>query len=475
MLYYAHEVINLKLYNTLTKQVEKFVPNEEGKVKMYTCGPTVYHYAHIGNLRTYIFEDILEKGLEFVGYDVTRVMNITDVGHLTSDSDTGEDKMAKGAAREGKTVYEIADFYTEAFFNDMVDLNIRKPSIIEKASDNIEKYIEMIEKMLADGYAYISNGNVYFDISKATDYYKLSGKNPEDLMIGVRDTVEEDKSKKNPADFVLWFTLSKFENQAMKWDSPWGVGYPGWHIECSGIAAKTLGEYLDIHCGGVDNIFPHHTNEIAQSEAYFGHKWCNYWCHGAHLNDNSGKMSKSKGEFLTVSLLKNKGYNPLDYRYFCLNSHYRNSLVFSYESLDIAKNAFAKLKSRISSIDKSGELDLAKKEFYVNKFKEAIENDLNTSLMITVLYDLLKDNDVNGNTKINLIEEFDTVLSLDLLKEDKKNVSADLETEILAKIEERKEAKKNKDFAKADAIRDELLSNGIKLIDTREGTTYELI
>lgn len=465
----------MKLYNTLTKQVEKFVPNEEGKVKMYTCGPTVYHYAHIGNLRTYIFEDILEKGLEFVGYDVTRVMNITDVGHLTSDSDTGEDKMAKGAAREGKTVYEIADFYTEAFFNDMADLNIRKPSIIEKASDNIEKYIEMIEKMLADGYAYISNGNVYFDISKATDYYKLSGKNPEDLMIGVRDTVEEDKSKKNPADFVLWFTLSKFENQAMKWDSPWGVGYPGWHIECSGIAAKTLGEYLDIHCGGVDNIFPHHTNEIAQSEAYFGHKWCNYWCHGAHLNDNSGKMSKSKGEFLTVSLLKNKGYNPLDYRYFCLNSHYRNSLVFSYESLDIAKNAFAKLKSRISSIDKSGELDLAKKEFYVNKFKEAIENDLNTSLMITVLYDLLKDNDVNGNTKINLIEEFDTVLSLDLLKEDKKNVSADLETEILAKIEERKEAKKNKDFAKADAIRDELLSNGIKLIDTREGTTYELI
>ena len=465
----------MKLYNTLTKQVEKFVPNEEGKVKMYTCGPTVYHYAHIGNLRTYIFEDILEKGLEFVGYDVTRVMNITDVGHLTSDSDTGEDKMAKGAAREGKTVYEIADFYTEAFFNDMVDLNIRKPSIIEKASDNIEKYIEMIEKMLADGYAYISNGNVYFDISKATDYYKLSGKNPEDLMIGVRDTVEEDKSKKNPADFVLWFTLSKFENQAMKWDSPWGVGYPGWHIECSGIAAKTLGEYLDIHCGGVDNIFPHHTNEIAQSEAYFGHKWCNYWCHGAHLNDNSGKMSKSKGEFLTVSLLKSKGYNPLDYRYFCLNSHYRNSLVFSYESLDIAKNAFAKLKSRISSIDKSGELDLAKKEFYVNKFKEAIENDLNTSLMITVLYDLLKDSDVNGNTKINLIEEFDTVLSLDLLKEDKKNVSADLETEILAKIEERKEAKKNKDFAKADAIRDELLSNGIKLIDTREGTTYELI
>ena len=465
----------MKLYNTLTKQVDEFIPNEEGKVKMYTCGPTVYHYAHIGNLRTYIFEDILEKGLEFIGYEVTRAMNITDVGHLTSDGDTGVDKMAKGAAREGKTVYEIADFYTEAFFDDMKDLNIRKPSIIEKASDNIDKYIEMIEKMLIDGYAYISNGNVYFDISKANDYYRLSGKNPDDLIIGVRDTVDEDKAKRNPADFVLWFTLSKFENQAMKWDSPWGVGYPGWHIECSGIAAKTLGEYLDIHCGGVDNIFPHHTNEIAQSEAYFGHKWCNYWCHGAHLNDNSGKMSKSKGEFLTVSLLKNKGYSPLDYRYFCLNSHYRNSLVFTYESLDGAKNAFSKLKSRILGIENSGNLDLVKKNLYLDKFSDAIKNDLNTALMITVLYDLLKDNDVNGATKISLIEEFDKVLSLDLLKEDIKIVSLDLEKEVLAKIEERKNAKKEKDFAKADAIRDELLSKGIKLIDTREGTTYELM
>ena len=465
----------MKLYNTLTKKIEEFIPNEEGKVKMYTCGPTVYHYAHIGNLRTYIFEDILEKGLEFVGYDVTRAMNITDVGHLTSDGDTGEDKMAKGAAREGKTVYEIADFYTEAFFNDMKDLNIRKPSIIEKASSNIDKYIEMIEKMINDGYAYLSNGNVYFDISKASDYYKLSGKNADDLMIGVRDTVEEDKAKKNPADFVLWFTLSKFENQAMKWDSPWGVGYPGWHIECSGIAAKTLGEYLDIHCGGVDNIFPHHTNEIAQSEAYFGHKWCNYWCHGAHLNDNSGKMSKSKGEFLTVSLLKKKGYSPLDYRYFCLNSHYRNSLVFSFESLDIARNAFLKLKSRVLGIEKDGEVDFEKRTEYVNKFSDAINNDLNTSLMITVLYDLLKDSSVNGNTKIDLISEFDKVLSLDLLKEDLKEISLDLENEILSKIEERKEAKKNKDFAKADSIRDELLSKGVKLIDTREGTTYEIV
>ena len=464
----------MKLYNTLNKQVEKFIPNEDGKVKMYTCGPTVYHYAHIGNLRTYIFEDILEKGLRFIGYDVTRAMNITDVGHLTSDGDTGEDKMAKGAKREGKTVYEIADFYTQAFFKDMSELNLKKPDIVEKASEQIDIYIEMITKMINDGYAYISGGNVYFDISKANDYYKLSG-NADELMVGVRDTVEEDSSKKNPADFVLWFTVSKFENQDMKWDSPWGFGYPGWHIECSGISYKTLGENLDIHCGGVDNIFPHHTNEIAQSEAFLGHKWCNYWCHGAHLNDQSGKMSKSKGEFLTVDLIKSKGYSPLDYKFFCLNSHYRNSLVFSYESLDGAKNAFNKLKNRISSIPDEGEINEELKNSYIEKFGDAFKNDINTSLMITVLYDLLKDNDVNGATKRYLIAEFDKVLSLDLLKEEVKEVDSALEEEILAKIEERKEAKKNKDFAKADAIREELLAKGIKLLDTREGTTYEFI
>jgi len=464
----------MKLYNTLTRQVEEFIPNEEGKVKMYTCGPTVYHYAHIGNLRTYIFEDILEKGLKFIGYDVIRAMNITDVGHLTSDGDTGEDKMAKGAKREGKTVYEIADFYTNAFFKDMESLNLKKPDVVEKASEQIDIYIKMITKMLENGYAYVSGGNVYFDISKANDYYKLSG-NVDDLMVGVRDTVEEDASKKNPADFVLWFTVSKFENQDMKWDSPWGYGYPGWHIECSGISYKTLGDKLDIHCGGVDNIFPHHTNEIAQSEAFLGHKWCNYWCHGAHLNDQSGKMSKSKGEFLTVDLIKSKGYSPLDYKFFCLNSHYRNSLVFSYESLDGAKNAFNKLKSRIASILEDGEIDNDVVKLYIDKFSDAFKNDINTSLMITVLYDVLKDNEINGSTKRFIINEFDKVLSLDLLKEDVKEVDSSLEEEILAKIEERKEAKKNKDFATADAIRDELLVKGIKLIDTREGTTYELL
>lgn len=465
----------MRLYNTLTKKVEDFVSNEQGKVKMYTCGPTVYHYAHIGNLRTYIFEDILEKGLSYLGYEVQRAMNITDVGHLTSDGDTGEDKMAKGAAREGKTVYEIADFYTKAFLDDMVALNIKVPNLIEKASDNIDVYIEMITKMLENDYAYISNGNVYFDISKAPNYYQLSGKNQDDLFVGVRDSVEEDKSKRNPADFVLWFTLSKFENQIMKWDSPWGLGYPGWHIECSGISYKIFGEYLDIHCGGVDNIFPHHTNEIAQSESFVGHKWCNYWCHGAHLNDESGKMSKSNGEFLTVSLLKKKGYSPLDYRFFCLNSHYRNPLTFSFESLDGARNALNKLKNKIANLSDEGNIDEDSINKYDNIFKDAVSNDLNTSSMITVLYDLLKDENVNDKTKRVLIEKFDEVLSLDLLKVEEMNIDSDLEKEVNELIAKRAEAKKNKDFALADQIRDDLLSRNIKLIDTREGTKFEII
>ena len=467
----------MKIYNTLSKKVEEFIPYEEKKVKMYTCGPTVYHYAHIGNLRTYIFEDIFEKTLKYLGYDVKRVMNITDVGHLSSDADTGEDKMLKGAEREHKTVYEIADFYTKAFFNDTEKLNIKKPEIVEKASAHIETYIKMITKLLDTGYAYIANGNVYFDVSKATDYYKLSGKKEEDLMIGVRDDVEEDKNKKNPADFVLWFTSSKFENQAMKWDSPWGVGYPGWHIECSGISYEYLGEYLDIHCGGVDNIFPHHTNEIAQTEGFVGHKWCNYWVHGEHLNDSTGKMSKSKGEFLTLSLLESKGYNPLVYRLFCLESHYRKQLVFSYDAMDNTKKIYEKLLNRIKQIkeNKDGELDFDIINKYNEQFKEAISNDLNTYLALTTLYAVIKDQ-INNNTKLYLIEKFDEVLSLDLLKENTKlNQDNDMDEYILAKIEERNNAKKEKNYALADQIRDELANKGIILKDSREGTTYEIV
>ena len=464
----------MRVYNTLTKKIEDFIPYEEGKVRMYTCGPTVYDYAHIGNLRTYIFEDVLEKSLTYLGYDVYRVMNITDVGHLTSDGDTGEDKMAKGALREGKTVRETAQFYTEAFFRDCAKLNIKKPAVVAPASEHIDTYIKMIKKLLDDGYAYQSNGNIYFDISKAKDYYRLSGKNPEDLLVGARDSVEEDTAKRNPADFALWFTVSKFQNQEMKWDSPWGVGYPGWHIECSGISGEYLGEYLDIHCGGIDNIFPHHTNEIAQSEAYFGHRWCNYWMHGEYLNDATGKMSKSKGQFLTVSLLEEKGYDPLSFRYLCLNSHYRNQLVFTWEALDGAENAYKKLKSRIKQLDRTPDLNENKTDAYQIRFKEAINNDLNTSSMMTLLYDVLKDDNLSDFSKLYLVDKFDQVLSLNLIEEDKE-IDEDFEKEILAKIEERNNAKKEKNYALADQIRDELLEKGVKLIDSREGTTYEMI
>ena len=334
----------MKLFNTLHKSVEEFVPREEGKIKMYTCGPTVYHFAHIGNLRTYISEDILEKGFRYLGYDVQRVMNITDVGHLVGDGDTGEDKMLVAAKREHKSSRDIAKYYTECFFDDCRKLNIKKPDVVSNATDNIAEYIKIISKLLDNGYAYIAGGNVYYDTSKFEKYYDLSGRNKEDLLVAVRNDVSKDDFKKNPFDFGLWFTNSKFNNQELQWDSPWGRGYPGWHIECSGIAIKYLGEYLDIHCGAEDAVFPHHTNEIAQSEAYLDHRWCDTWVHFGFLNDKTGKMSKSKGDFLTVSLLEEKGYDPLSYRFLCLNSYYHNQLTFSYEILDGAQQAYFKLK-----------------------------------------------------------------------------------------------------------------------------------
>ena len=465
-------------FNTLTRKVEQFIPNVDGKVAMYTCGPTVYHFAHIGNLRSYIMEDILEKTLRYVGYDVKRVMNITDVGHLTSDADTGEDKMLKGAKREHKTVMEIAKYYTDAFFDDCRKLNIKRPDVVEPATNCIPEFINMVKVLLEKDYAYIAGGNVYFDTSKLDDYYVFSSQSEKKLMVGVRDDVSEDINKKNKADFVLWFTKSKFDNQELKWDSPWGVGYPGWHIECSCISMKHLGEYMDIHCGGVDNIFPHHTNEIAQSEAYLGHKWCNYWFHVHHLNDKSGKMSKSKGEFLTVSLLEEKGYNPLVYRLFCLQSHYRKPLEFSYEVLDNMTTAYNKLIKKIGELKADGSVDEEAFAGFRNKFEDAICSDLNTSSAITVIYDVLR-SDINDMTKLELIKSFDEVLSLDLLKDhgnDKESsVDSELKEYILAKIEERKAAKKEKDFAKADAIRDELAAKGIQIKDTREGTVWEIV
>ncbi len=464
----------VKFYNTLTGKVETFIPNEEGKVKMYTCGPTVYHFAHIGNLRTYIMEDVLEKTLRYAGYEVKRVMNITDVGHLSSDADTGEDKMLKGAKREHKTVMQIAKFYTDAFFEDCKKLNIGRPEIVEPATNCIDEFIHMIEVLLKKGYAYIAGDNVYFDTSKLENYYVFSSQSEKELMVGVRDDVSEDTNKRNKSDFVLWFTKSKFDNQELKWDSPWGTGYPGWHIECSCISMKHLGEYMDIHCGGVDNIFPHHTNEIAQSESYTGHKWCNYWFHVHHLNDKSGKMSKSKGEFLTASLLEEKGYPALVYRMFCLQSHYRKPLEFSYEVMDNIAAAYDKLLKAVERLEDKGEIEQKTFDCYKNRFLEAVANDLNTAMGITVIYELLKDN-VNDKTKLALIKSFDEVLSLNLTGGSIKNdteVDPEFEQYILEKIEERKAAKKAKDFAKADEIRSELVEKGILLEDTREGVKW---
>ena len=465
------------LYNTLGNKKMEFVPHTEGKVAMYTCGPTVYHYAHIGNLRTYIMEDVLEKYLRYIGYDVKRVMNITDVGHLSSDADTGEDKMLAGAKREHKTVLEIAKFYTDAFFDDCKKLNIKTPDVVEPATHCIPEFIKMVDTLLKKGYAYEAGGNVYFDTSKLDEYYVFGNQNQDDLAVGVRDDVDEDENKRNKTDFVLWFTKSKFDDQELKWESPWGYGYPGWHIECSAISIKHLGEYLDIHCGGVDNAFPHHTNEIAQSEAYIGHKWCPYWFHVTHLLDARGKMSKSKGGFLTVSLLEEKGYNPVVYRMFCLQSHYRKPLTFSYDNLDNTAKAYNKLVKKISNLNPTGEPNMDEAQPFIDKFKENMDNDLNTYLGITSIYDVLKAN-ISDATKIYLLNDFDKVLSLDLVKaanklKEEKNSSVDT-----AKVEElikkRTEARANKDWATADAIRDELNAMNVVIKDTPEGITWSV-
>ena len=474
------------LYNSLTRKRDEFIPNEEGKVSMYTCGPTVYHYAHIGNLRSYIMEDVLEKHFRYLGYDVTRVMNITDVGHLTSDADEGEDKMLKGAKREKKTVMDIAKFYTDAFFADCAKLNIKTPDVVTPATSCIDEFIKVITSLIEKGFAYEAGGNIYFDTSKLNEYYVFNDFKEEDLAVGVREGVEGDNNKRNKADFVLWFTKSKFDDQELKWDSPWGVGYPGWHIECSCISMKALGAKLDIHCGGIDNAFPHHTNEIAQSEAYLGHKWCNYWMHVHHLNTAGGKMSKSTGEFLTVSLLEEKGYDPLVYRFFCLQSHYRKSLVFSYENLDNATAAFNKLLAKVVALHKAqkGDIDSAEFDRLRTKFREALDNDLNTSLAVTALYDVLKASTTPA-TKIALIDDFDRVLSLDInakaLAEIEKEKAAEAEkandpfiVKIEALIEERKNAKKEKNYARADEIRNELSAMGVSIIDTAQGTQYKI-
>ena len=479
------------LYNSATHKKEEFQTHTPGHVEMYTCGPTVYHFAHIGNLRSYIMEDVLEKFLRYDGYDVNRVMNITDVGHLTSDADEGEDKMLKGAKRENKSVMDIAKYYTDAFFADCAKLNIKTPDVVEPATNCIDSYINIVSTLIEKEYAYLAGGNVYFDSSKLSRYYVFNDHDEDDLAVGVREGVEEDTNKRNKNDFVLWFTKSKFEDQALKWDSPWGVGYPGWHIECTGISLKHNGEYLDLHCGGIDNAFPHHTNEIAQSESFIGHPWCKQWFHVAHLNTNDGKMSKSKGEFLTVSLLEEKGYDPIAYRYFCLQSHYRKALVFTWENLDNAVAAFNKLVARIANLKTEGEVEQEVFEQYKAKFIQQMGNDLNTSMGVTAIFDVLKAK-TNDATKLALIGDFDKVLSLSLLEkaaakraeqaaqqtakaESGYTVTGEGDPAIDALVMARYEAKKAKNFAEADRIRDELKAQGIEIVDMKDGASWKRV
>lgn len=462
----------MRLYNTMSRSIEEFVPINEGKVSMYCCGPTVYNYAHIGNLRTYIFEDLLRRTLRRSGYDVKHVMNITDVGHLTGDGDDGEDKMEKSARETGRTVWDIAEFYMKAFFRDEEALNIERPDIICRATEHIDDMINLIKRLEEGGHTYISGGNVYFSIDSISDYGKLARLNLDDLKSGAR--IEVDSNKKNPKDFVLWFTNSKFKDQAMMWDSPWGRGYPGWHIECSAMSMKYLGEHFDIHCGGIDAIPVHHTNEIAQSEAATGKTWVNYWCHGEFLLIGNAKMSKSSGSFVTLPVLEGEGYDALDYRYFCLTGHYRSQLRFSYEALDAARSARKGIMERIADAKSEGPAatDPSKKaREYMAAFDEAMENDLNAPKALSILWQMLKDNGLSSSDKLAAAYHMDGILGLGLDKAEKKEETLDAELQAL--LDERTAAKKAKDYKKADEIRDKLLSMGYAVKDTPAGPVLQ--
>ncbi|MCL2294122.1 MAG: cysteine--tRNA ligase [Spirochaetes bacterium] len=471
--------MGLKLYNTMGRELQEFVPINPNQVSIYACGPTVYNFAHIGNLRTYVFEDILKRTLEYLGFKVKHMMNITDVGHLTDDADSGEDKMEKSARETGKTVWEIAEFYTEAFFKDTKSLNIIYADVISKATDNIQEMIELIQRLEEKGYIYIAGGNVYFSIDKFPDYGKLALLDRQKLHAGAR--IEVDSNKKNPYDFVLWFTKSKFENQTMIWDSPWGRGYPGWHIECSAMAIKYLGEHFDIHCGGIDHINVHHTNEIAQTEAATGKKWVNYWLHAEFLVLNKEKMAKSAGNFLTLAELVKRGYDPLDYRYFCLTGHYRSQLQFSWESLDSSRNARLNIIEKVKScyeeagkktVGKASELsDYAQKLIF--NFRDSLEDDLNCPKALAVVWTMLKDSKVSAIEKVFLAIEFDKVLGLSLWEEVNRESNISIDDEVSNLIKEREEARKNRDFKQADVLRDKLKDLGIELKDTPDGTVWK--
>ncbi len=469
--------MEMHLYNTDGRESQVFKPIQEGKAGLYCCGPTVYNYAHIGNMRPYTIQDVLKRALTYFGYDVTHVMNITDVGHLTDDGDEGEDKMIKAAREKGMSVWDIARFFEDAFWKDLERLNISRPTVSCRATDHIEDMIGMVKTLEEKGYTYISGGNVYFDTSKFPEYGKMALLDRQELKEGAR--VGVDDNKRNYSDFVLWFTNSKFENQAMVWDSPWGKGYPGWHIECSAMSTKYLGKQFDIHCGGIDHVPIHHTNEIAQSEAANGCRWVNYWVHNEFLLMKTGKMSKSKGNFLTVQSLVDEGYDALDYRYLLLGGHYRSQLVFSWESLDAARSARESLVRKVKALLQEGEADRElgdKAQAYMNAFEEHLADDLNTPRCLADMWSLLKDKELSSSQKLALLFRMDSLLGLNLEESaGAEEETAELDGDVEALIDERNQARKEKNFARSDEIRDELLARGIRIVDTPQGTTWEKV
>ncbi len=481
--------MDIKLFNTESRQLEIFKPIKDGEVSLYTCGPTVYHFAHIGNLRTYVSQDIMKRMFMANGYDVKHIMNITDVGHLTDDGNDGEDKMEKGSLREGKSVWDVAKFYTDAFMKDVLALNILPPLKYTKATDYISEQIELVQDLEKLGYTYeIENDGIYYDTSKLSDYGRLGGQNLEELQAGARVALSD--GKRNVPDFALWKFSPKDEQRQMEWDSPWGKGFPGWHIECSAMCLKELGGSLDIHSGGVDHIKIHHTNEIAQVEPVIGRKWVNYWVHMEFLNDNSGKMSKSNGEFLTLTRLGELGYSPIVYRYFLLLAGYRKQLNFSYELLDGAKKSYENLLKKVVetlggeavealaiSESRLGAVSLINSTFEIwkNRILGTLNDDMNTAGVIVILQELLKSND-DEVVKYKVVEFIDELLGLKFI-ENAKLVSVveneEVPAEVVSLADGRVEAKKSRNFEKADALRGQILEMGFVVEDKADGT-YEI-